>query len=192
MASTWLGYAIANIWCYVLGVAAASVSEPGAPLVGALLLAQGGLIALGLIVIDEMDNAYDDVYSGSVSARSRRPRWSIGRWNLLLAVPCTGLATVLPMHSLEPFLLLLSSVLTPLYGVIPGRADMDSRRTATDRRAAATAAALWLAGIAAYHACATWTQQWGSALPTLALTFVVARLTRAGGIGAAPKIYAAG
>lgn len=27
---------------------------------------------------------------------------------------------------------------------------------------------------------------------SLALTFVVARLTRAGGIGAAPKIYAAG
>ena len=57
VASTWLGYAIANIWCYVLGVAAASVSEPGAPLVGALLLAQGGLIALELILIDEMDNA---------------------------------------------------------------------------------------------------------------------------------------
>ena len=44
--------------------------EPGDNLVGALLLAQGGLIALSLILIDEIDNAYGDVYSGSVSAHS--------------------------------------------------------------------------------------------------------------------------
>ena len=41
-----------------------SVAEPGTDLVSALLLAQGGLIALGLILIDEVDNAYGDVYSG--------------------------------------------------------------------------------------------------------------------------------
>jgi len=189
---TWLGYAVANIWCYALGVAVASVSEPGTQMVGALLLAQGGLIALGLILIDELDNAYGDVYSGSVSAHSLKPTWSIRRWGLLLAVLCIALATVLPMHSLEPFLLLLSSVFVPLYGVILGRRGMGSPVAATDRSIDVTAAALWIAGIAVYHACAAWAPQWGSALPTLVLTFVLARLTRARGIGAEPKIYAAG
>jgi hypothetical protein len=47
-----------------------SVAEPGTGLVTALLLAQGGLVALGLILIDELDNAYGDVYSGSVSTHS--------------------------------------------------------------------------------------------------------------------------
>ncbi|REV42688.1 allantoin permease, partial [Mycobacterium tuberculosis] len=79
---TWIGYALANIWCYALGVMVVSVAEPGTGLVTALLLAQGGLVALGLILIDELDNAYGDVYSGSVSTHSLLPRWSVKRWGL--------------------------------------------------------------------------------------------------------------
>ena len=176
---TWLGYALANIWCYALGVMVVSVAEPGANLVGALLLAQGGLIALGLILIDELDNAYGDVYSGSVSAHSLKPAWSIRRWGLLLAVLCTGLALVLPMHSLEPFLLILSSVFVPLYGVILGRLGSGKPGfELSSRKVDLMAALLWLAGIALYHTLANWAPQWGSALPTLALTFILAWLTR--------------
>ena len=176
---TWLGYARANIWCYALGVMVVSVTEPGANLVGALLLAQGGLIALGLILIDELDNAYGDVYSGSVSAHSLKPAWSIRRWGLLLAVLCTGLALVLPMHSLEPFLLILSSVFVPLYGVILGRLGSGKPGfELSSRKVDLMAALLWLAGIALYHTLANWAPQWGSALPTLALTFILAWLTR--------------
>ena len=108
LSGTWLGYAIANIWCYALGVMVVSVAQPDASLVSALLLAQGGLIALSLILIDEIDNAYGDVYSGAVSAHSLKPSWSIRKWGLGLALVCTALALVLPMHSLEPCLLLLS------------------------------------------------------------------------------------
>ena len=56
-----------------------------------------------------------------MSAHSLLPRWSIRRWGLAVAALCTGLALVLPMHSLEPFLLLLGSVFVPLFGVILGR-----------------------------------------------------------------------
>ena len=56
---TWLGYALANMWCYSLGVLVA-LTLPSTDLVQALLLAQGGLIALSLILIDEVDNAYGD------------------------------------------------------------------------------------------------------------------------------------
>ena len=87
----------------------------------ALLLAQGGLIALGLILVDEVDNAYGDLYSGSVAGPQPAPRWSVRRWGISLAVLCTVLALFLPMHSLEPFMLMLSSVFVPLYGVILAR-----------------------------------------------------------------------
>ncbi len=117
---TWLGYAIANIWCYALGVLVA-ITTPSTDLVAALLLAQGGLVALGLILIDEVDNAYGDLYSGSVAGHSLKPAWSLRRWGVGLALLCTALALVLPMHSLEPFLLMLSSVFVPLYGVILAR-----------------------------------------------------------------------
>ena len=179
MGGTWLGYAIANIWCYALGVLVVSVAQPDANLVGVLLLAQGGLIALSLILIDEIDNAYGDVYSGAVSAHSIKPSWTIRQWGMGLAIVCTGLALVLPMHSLEPFLLLLSSVFVPLYGVILGRLGVGNPSFAPpQRKVDLTAALLWLIGVAAYHLIAKWAPQWGSALPTLALTFTLAWLTR--------------
>jgi purine-cytosine permease-like protein len=156
-----------------------SVAAPDANLVSALLLAQGGLIALSLILVDEIDNAYGDVYSGAVSAQSLKPSLSIRQWGMGLAVLCTGLALVLPMHSLEPFLLLLSSVFVPLYGVILGRLGVGKPSfSAPKRKIDITAALLWLAGIATYHALAKWAPNLGSALPTLALTFSLAWLSR--------------
>ena len=179
MSGTWLGYALANIWCYALGVLVVTVAQPGTDLVTALLLAQGGLLALSLILIDEIDNAYGDVYSGAVSGHSLKPALSVRQWGLGLAVLCTGLALVLPMHSLEPFLLMLSSVFVPLYGVILGRLATSSDPIATRQRQVDWGAALlWLGGIACYHVLAKWAPQWGSALPTLALTFSLAWLTR--------------
>ncbi len=176
---TWLGYAIANIWCYVLGVLVA-LTTPNTELVTALLLAQGGLLALGLILIDEVDNAYGDLYSGSVAGHSLKPRWSLRRWGMALAVLCTALALVLPMHSLEPFLLMLSSVFVPLYGVILARLAGQSGIVSlvSARKVNPSAVAIWLAGVACYHLCAQLAPSWGAALPTLALTFVLALATR--------------
>ncbi|MBX3631732.1 MAG: cytosine permease [Simplicispira sp.] len=178
---TWAGYALANIWCYGLGVLVA-LTLPSQDLVTALLLAQGGLIALSLILIDEVDNAYGDAYSGAVSTHSLLPRWSVRRWGMLIAVLCTGMALVLPMHSLEPFLLLLSSVFVPLFGVIlgrlAGRSDV-AAQVAQARAAHGVPITLWLAGIACYHLLPQVAPALGSALPTLALSFALARWSRA-------------
>ncbi len=176
----WTGYAIANMWCYALGVLVA-LTLPSKDLVTALLLAQGGLIALSLILIDEVDNAYGDAYSGAVSSHSLLPRWSVRQWGLVVAVACTLLALVLPMHSLEPFLLLLSSVFVPLFGVILGRlafgADAGTLLTQAGKAHAAPIA-IWLAGVAFYHLLPKVAPALGSALPTLALSFALAWATR--------------
>lgn len=175
---TWLGYAIANIWCYGLGVLVA-ITTPSTDLVTALLLAQGGLIALGLILIDEVDNAYGDLYSGSVAGHSLKPGWTVRRWGVLMAAVCTALAMVLPMHSLEPFLLMLSSVFVPLYGVIlarlAGRANI--AQLVSERKVNYSAVAIWFTGVLCYHLCAQLLPSLGAALPTLVLTFVLARFT---------------
>lgn len=178
LGGTWLGYVIANIWCYALGVIVISVSGPDTDMVGALLLAQGGLVALGLILIDELDNTYGDLYSGSVSTHSIVPQLGIRGWGLILAALSTVLAMVLPMHSLEPFLLTLSSVFVPLFGVILGRLAWRSTRIEPARLAIHVApACIWLLGIVTYHTLAQWAPQYGSALPTLALTFALGALS---------------
>ncbi|HEY4665207.1 MAG TPA: cytosine permease [Comamonas sp.] len=183
MRGTWLGYAVANIWCYGLGVLVA-LTLPSADLVTALLLAQGGLIALTLILIDEVDNAYGDTYSGSMAAHSIASQWSVRRWGLLLTVVCTLLALVLPMHSIEPFLLMLSSVFVPLFGVILGRlawqtAEVRSSQAALWMRSTQHAhwpcVVLWLLGVLLYHCMPLLSVHAGSAVPTLVVCFVLAR-----------------
>lgn len=177
---TWLGYALANTWCYALGVLVISVSAPDTNLVTALLLAQGGLLALGLILLDELDNAYGDVYSAAVSGNSLLARVPVRTMGLTLALVCTGLAVVLPMHDLEPFLLKLSSVFVPLYGVILGRLALGGLALqAVERRVDWAAAAIWLIGVALFQALSAWAPQWGASLPVLAVTFALARLSRA-------------
>lgn len=181
---TWLGYALANMWCYGLGVLV-TLTLPSADLVTALLLAQGGLIALTLILIDEVDNAYGDTYSGAMAAHSVLPRWSLRRWGLVLTLLCVLLALVLPMHSIEPFLLLLSSVFVPLFGVILGRLAWQPAQTRSAQaahwlqHAAAAhwpAVLLWLSGVVLYHCMPLIAAQAGRALPTLLVCFVCARL----------------
>lgn len=173
---TWIGYAIANIWCYALGVLVISTTAPDVELVGALLLAQGGLVALGLILIDEMDNAYGDVYSGAVSLNFLGNRFSVRAWGITLALVATGCAIVLPMHSLEPFLLLLSSIFVPLFGVVISQLSMQGR--AAQRSINTVPVLIWLLGIAAFHAAPRWVPELGSALPSLALTLLLGTLYR--------------
>jgi putative hydroxymethylpyrimidine transporter CytX len=176
---TWFGYAIANTWCYALGVLVA-LTMPSQDLVTALLLAQGGLLALSLILVDEVDNAYGDAYSGAVSSHSMLPAWSIRRWGFAMVAACTLLALLLPMHSLEPFLLLLSSVFVPLFGVIIGRlAGADTAALlARAGKVEWVPVAIWVAGVGTYHLCRLHAPFLGAALPALTLTLVLAFMTR--------------
>lgn len=174
---TWLGFALANIWCYALGVLVVATAEPGADLVSSLLLAQGGLIALGLILIDEVDNAYGDVHSGAVSVHFlSRARWPIRRSGIALAVLATACALVLPMHGIEPFLLMLSSVFVPLFGVVMSQLLWGGPPPARGVRWGP--ALLWIAGIAVFHLGGRWWPEWGSALPALAFTLVMGSVLR--------------
>lgn len=178
LAGTWLGYTIANIWCYALGVLVITVTGPDTDMVSALLMAQGGLLALGLILIDELDNTYGDLYSGSVNSHSLLPRLSLKAWGSALAALSMALALVLPMHALEPFLLTLSSVFVPLFGTILGRLGLRALpASGPQQRMHAAPAAIWALGIVCYHALALWAPQYGSALPTLLLTFTLGALS---------------
>lgn len=179
LSGTWVGFAIANIWCYGLGVLVITVAGPDVQMLSALLLAQGGLIALGFILVDELDNTYGDLYSGAVSSHSIVPKFTVRTWGLALAVLCIGLAMVAPMDSLEPFLLTLSSVFVPLFGTILGRLGLrESTVAASERAVHLVPAAIWVVGVVFFHALAAWAPGFGSALPTLALTFALGALSR--------------
>ena len=177
LAGTWLGYALANLWCYALGVVVVATAPDATDLLATILLAQGGLIALGFILVDEVDNAYGDVHSGAVSAHFLASgRSTIRRLGVTLAVLATGAALVLPMSSLEPFLLLLSSVFVPLFGVVLAQLGFGGLLPARAIRPGPVL--LWFAGIACFHLGASLWPEWGSALPALAFTLAGGVLLR--------------
>ena len=174
---TFIGYAIANIWCYALGVLVI-LNQPSDDLVTGLLLAQFGLIALSLIILDELDNAYGDLHSGSVSSERLISGLSLKTRGIILGVVSIVIASAIDMHAIEPFLLYLSSVFVPLFGVILAdyhaiRARATSASTIKAINAGPVIA--WLVGIAAYHGAAFFYPDFGSALPSLIISFLLAK-----------------
>jgi nucleobase:cation symporter-1, NCS1 family len=129
---TTAGFAASNIAFYTLGAALAlfvwadpSPLETGWAdyLVGLNALSLGGTVLL-IILVDETDNAFANVYSTAVSLQNARPK----RRQLPLIVAATAIATVgaLALASLqqglggpyELFLLGIGGVFVPLLGVV--------------------------------------------------------------------------
>jgi len=174
---TFIGYVFANIWCYALGVLVI-VNQPSDDLVTGLLLAQFGLIALSLIVLDELDNAYGDLHSASVSSERLFGGLRLKQRGLVLVIVAIGVASMLDMHVIAPFLLLLSSVFVPLFGVMLARfkaitAPAQAGTTPASRYGMTCA---WIGGIATYHFADFIVPDGRSALPSLAVAFGLASI----------------
>lgn len=179
---TWTGIFIANAWGFALGVFVVSTAPLDSSLVAALALVQGGLAVLALVLLHELGNAYGSTYAAAASVGGLSARLGLRAYGAGLAVLCMLLAILLPIASMEPFLLLLSSVFVPLYGVILGRLGVSEEGgQALARPVDPAAVATWIAGIVLYQALGYWEPAWGSTLPTLVTTFALGWLTRGRG-----------
>ncbi|SNT65823.1 putative hydroxymethylpyrimidine transporter CytX [Asanoa hainanensis] len=113
-----VGYGAATIACFTLGVLAlAAYGAGGLDVVDALLAVPLGAVALAVLVVVEVDEAFANVYSTAVSARNMVER--IDRRVLAIAVGtvATLLALAVEIVSYEPFLFLIGAVFVPLVGV---------------------------------------------------------------------------
>ena len=112
------GYLLANIWFFSLGAAYALVAakDPEGMLLSALATTGGGL-ALLLILIDETDNVFADIFSAATSTATLFP-FQIRHLAIGFGALCTLIALFVPMTSFIDFLYMIGSVFTPLYGVL--------------------------------------------------------------------------
>jgi purine-cytosine permease-like protein len=71
-----------------------------------------------LLIVDEADNAFADVYSTAVSAQNIFPK--LGQKHLVIGFTALSaiLATVLTIQDYETFLLLIGAIFVPLFGVV--------------------------------------------------------------------------
>ncbi|MCS7137910.1 MAG: cytosine permease [Candidatus Caldarchaeum sp.] len=114
-AGTLGGYTLSNTWFYVLGAALAAVLgiHDVIAAIGALFL---GNAALLLILVDETDNGFADIYSSAVSFQNifpKTPQWVFAAFT---AAAGALLALLVPLMQYEWFLLLIGSLFVPLLG----------------------------------------------------------------------------
>ncbi|MEN3357797.1 MAG: nucleobase:cation symporter, family [Mycobacteriales bacterium] len=114
-AGTTVGYAVSSAAFFLLGVLALrAYADAGADVVGALLAVPAGALALCILAVDEVDEAFANIYSTATSVQNIAPRLD----RRVLALGVGGLATVLALavdgNAYEPFLLLIGAVFVPL------------------------------------------------------------------------------
>lgn len=120
---TALGYGIAHAWFYVLGVLlilSNIATDPADPtgFVVAVMAVPAGLLALGILAVDESDEAFANIYSASVSVQNAFPHLSQRKLSIAIGAVCTTLAIAIPLVQYENFLLLIGAVFIPLFGVL--------------------------------------------------------------------------
>ena len=114
---TYLGFFVANVWFFALGAVAVLALQTQDLIASILALTVGG-VALVIILADETDNAFADIYSAAVSTRNFLTGTS--HWKLAVFFGVLGFvaAVLLPIERYESFLLLLGSLFAPLFGVV--------------------------------------------------------------------------
>lgn len=168
MTGTLIGYMIANIWCYSLGLLIVSNPQQAENFLGTILLAQGGLVALGLILFDELDNAYGDTYSGGISLNQLIPQLSDKFTGFIILGIAAICAIFLPMHDLEKFLIMLSSIFIPMFAVVLG-ANINSTMSINWKNAF-----VWIVGILIFHTFGKLIPNFGASLPSFVICYCLA------------------
>jgi putative hydroxymethylpyrimidine transporter CytX len=150
-----VGFGLAATAYFLLGVlAVAAIPAAGTDPIGALLALPAGAVALGILIVDELDEAFANLYSTALSAQNLRP--SLDRRYVAVAVGAvaTALGLVADITQYESFLFLIGSVFIPLFAVLLVDYYLLQRRT-WDAGPLAPSRPLmvvpWLLGFVAYQ-----------------------------------------
>jgi putative hydroxymethylpyrimidine transporter CytX len=114
-----VGFTPACIAYFLLGlVALHALPAAAADPIGALLAVPAGALALGILVVDEVDEAFANLYSTAISAQNLRPTLDRRVVAIAVGVVATALALATDMTQYESFLYLLGAVFVPLFGAL--------------------------------------------------------------------------
>ncbi|MCS7172616.1 MAG: putative hydroxymethylpyrimidine transporter CytX [Armatimonadetes bacterium] len=114
---TALGYGLANFWFYALG-ALFMLALRAEDLIAAVLAIPAGAVALGILLVDETDEAFANIYSTSVSLQNLWPHADRRRLAVGVGGICSILAATIPLAQYEAFLFLIGAFFVPLFGVL--------------------------------------------------------------------------
>jgi len=117
---TFTGYAFANSWFYVLG-AFLILAYSGEQIISSIVSITFGGLALVLLVVDETDNCFADIYSSAVSIQNISPKTKQWKLFTLITLVSVFLAALMPQNwqgAYESFLIYIGAIFVPLLGVL--------------------------------------------------------------------------
>jgi NCS1 family nucleobase:cation symporter-1 len=118
-AGSFLGYSVAQIACYALGLLAlVTVAKSPDDIYGAFVAVPLGGLAFGILGLRELDQSFANVYSTAVSVQNIRPRWDRRVLSVVIGATVTVFALALNISNYQNFLYLLGSVFVPLSAVL--------------------------------------------------------------------------
>ncbi len=162
-----LGYGLAAVAYYVLGVFAVA-NLGGGDVITALVTLPAGAIAIGILLVDEVDEAFANVYSTTMSVQNLLPRLDRRIVAVTIGVVATLLAGLLDFGQYQSFLFLIGSVFVPLFAVaaVDFFAVSGQRWDVSDRaRLRIVPVIAWACGFVAYQlvypgSVAGWASLW--------------------------------
>jgi NCS1 family nucleobase:cation symporter-1 len=113
--ATLIGFALTNMMFYFGGVLLGTFDVLA--IIVAMQAIFFGFLML-LLLVDEADNAFADLYSAAVSVQDILPRLSQKHLIIGFTAFSTVLATVVTIQDYETFLLLIGAIFVPLFGVV--------------------------------------------------------------------------
>ncbi|HET9873544.1 MAG TPA: cytosine permease [Propionibacteriaceae bacterium] len=148
-----VGYGVAAVAYYTLGVFA--VANLGATdVIGALVALPAGAIALAILLVDEVDEAFANVYSTTMSIQNLFPSLDRRYVAVVIGVVATLLAGLMDFSRYQSFLFLIGSVFVPLFAVAAVDFFLVSRQrwdVSANARIRSVPVIAWACGFVAYQ-----------------------------------------
>lgn len=184
-AGTVAGFGVANVLCYALGALLILVL-PSTDLIGSIMTVAFGAAGLALLLGDETDNAFADVYSSAISIKNVVPGLPTRALVAAVGGTCLAIALTVDLASYQGFLYLVGSLFTPLFGVLFADYFLLRRRRYRDEELYPSdgrgelpwgvnpiALLAWAAGVGAYLGETTYVGWLGGTLPSLGASMAV-------------------
>lgn len=173
-AGSFLGYFIGSSWMYIIGLGSAIVFHNADPS-AAMLAANLGMTALGIVLLSTITTTFMDVYSAGVSFLNVAPNIKEKTIGVAMTVIGTAVALLIPMENYHGFLYAIGSVFAPLFAVLLTDYFIIRKNTKTEHPVLLNLGAVivWAIGICLYYAFAKTNFILGATVPAMICTGII-------------------
>ncbi|MGQ9551305.1 MAG: purine-cytosine permease family protein [Candidatus Bathycorpusculaceae bacterium] len=176
------GYTFANSWFYALGALLVLAYPLGREnIIYSIASITFGALALTLLLVDETDNCFADIYSAAVSIQNISPKSKQLKLAAAIAAVSILLAALMPAEwhlAYEGFLIYIGAIFVPLLGVLAVDFYLVKRKRYNLEEFYSKAVGWrskplisWIVGIMVYFLFYNYTA-WGSSIPSFLISAI--------------------